>query len=148
MTYCSRQGSSQLPISTFLSVMHFSPCRRLRTAPATINHDPAFPESNLMLCNGHNVSAKSARTVPHGLCPCTRLQERLAACCPSLEAQLSIRFRQRAVNQWSELLFQTPGSKLHPKSFWSKEAGSSATPDYYFQSQYLPYARVYTAACS
>lgn len=75
MTYCSRQGSSQVPISTLLSVMHFSPCRRLRTAPATIKHDPAFPESNLMLCNGHNVSAKSARTVPRGSCPCTSSRE-------------------------------------------------------------------------
>lgn len=64
--------------------------------------------------------------------------------CHFLKAYLSTRFRQKAVNQWAESLFQTPGSKLYPKSFYS----CPATPDCCFQSQHLSCARVSPAVCS
>lgn len=106
--------------------MHFSLCKSLYSPCKS-----AFPETNLMLCTGHNMGAKNAWIMPHGSCPCTS-SERLAAPCCLLKAWLSIRFRQKTVNQWVESVFQTLGSKLYPKSLYS----SPATPDC-FQSQHL-----------
>lgn len=63
MSYCSRQGSSEVQVPTLSFVLHILVhtdyiAQYINTA--TINHDPAFPESNLMVCTGHNMKAKGA----------------------------------------------------------------------------------------
>lgn len=95
--------------------MHFRPCKLLCTGPATLLSQRPTSCSALDITQLLRVHASCLVD-----CALACLQGDWQYPCHFLKAYLSTRFRQKAVNQWAESLFQTPGSKLYPKPFYAR----------------------------